>query len=126
MKDAKYELAPSLCELFNYCIVTKTIPDEFKEATVTPLFKNKGSILDKNNYRGISTLPPVGKIFEKLLATQITIYFNINKLFFNGQHGFRNNHSCETALHELISYLNEARNKKLIAALLFGQEYFTN
>jgi retron-type reverse transcriptase len=54
-----------------------------------------------------------------LLATQITIYFNINKLFFNGQHGFRNNHSCETALHELISYLNEARNKKLIALLLF-------
>lgn len=85
---------------------------QFKEAIVTPLFKNKGSILDKNNYRGISTLPPFGKIFEKLLATQITIYFNINKLFFNGQHGFRNNHSCETALHELISYLNEARNKK--------------
>ena len=49
---------------------------------------------------------------------QITIYANLNGLFFSGQHGFRNGHSCETALHELISYLNE-RNKRLISLLLF-------
>ena len=50
---------------------------------------------------------------------QITIYANLNGLFFSGQHGFRNGHSCETALHELISYLNENRNKRLISLLLF-------
>ena len=38
---------------------------------------------------------------------------------FEGQHGFRNGHSCETALHELISELNKNKNKTLISLLLF-------
>jgi hypothetical protein len=50
---------------------------------------------------------------------QITIYLNLNNILFSGQHGFRNGHSCETALHELISYLNENRNSKAISLLLF-------
>jgi hypothetical protein len=52
-----------------------------------------------NDYRGISVLPPVAKTFETLLAAQITIYLKLNNIFFTGQHGFRNGHSCETALH---------------------------
>ena len=43
----------------------------FKTAVVTPLYKNKGDNTDLNNYRGISVLPPISKIFEKILATQI-------------------------------------------------------
>jgi hypothetical protein len=50
---------------------------------------------------------------------QITIYLNFNGILFSGQHGFRNGHSCETALHELISYLNEKRNNRAITLLLF-------
>ena len=74
---------------------------------------------DFNNYRGISVLPPIAKIFEKLLAAQITIYLKLNNILFTGQHGFRNGHSCETALHELISDLNLNRDKRLISLLLF-------
>ena len=119
LKAAHEELAPVVTELFNKCIETKTIPNEWKLAVVTPLYKSKGIKTDLNNYRGISVLPPLGKLFEKVLATQIIIYFNMNNLFFNGQHGFRAFHSCESALHELISFLNETKNKKLIALLLF-------
>ncbi len=79
-------------------------------AIVTPLYKNKGSPTDMNNYRGISVLTPIGKMFEKIVATQITTHFNINNLFFDGQHGFRTDHSCETALHELLSIINDAKN----------------
>ena len=64
-------------------------------------------------------MPPIAKLFEKILASQITIYLNLNNILFSGQHGFRNGHSCETALHELISYLNENRNKRAISLLLF-------
>ena len=39
--------------------------------------------------------------------------------FLTGQHSFRKNHSCETALHELISDLNLSKDKKLISLLLF-------
>ena len=64
-------------------------------------------------------MPPVAKLFEKILATQITIYLNINNILFSGQHGFRSAHSCETALHELLTDLNRAKDKRLIAILLF-------
>ena len=94
-------------------------PIEWKSAIVTPLYKNKGAKSDFNNYRGISVLPPIAKIFEKILAMQISIYLNLNNILYSGQHGFRNGHSCETALHELISYLNENRNKRAISLLLF-------
>lgn len=112
-------LIPIYTKLFNYCIVSHTIPDEWKSAVVTPLFKNKGSKTELKNYRGISVLSPISKVFERLLSDQITKYFDTNNLFYSGQHGFRRNHSCETALHELISDLNLSRDKKLIALLFF-------
>jgi hypothetical protein len=112
-------LAPILASLFNHCIDVGKFPVEWKSAIVTPLYKNKGVKSDFNNYRGISVLPPIAKLFEKILASQITIYLNLNNILFSGQHGFRNGHSCETALHELISYLNENRNKRAISLLLF-------
>ena len=43
----------------------------------------------------------------------------MNEILFSGQHGFRNGHSCETALHELVSYLNENRNIRVTTLLLF-------
>ena len=57
--------------------------------------------------------------FNLLLAEQMRLYFEINNLFFHGQHGFRTNHSCESALHELISKCLDNKDKKLINCLLF-------
>ena len=96
-------LAQPLLEIINHCIIDNTIPDDWKIAIVTPLYKNKGDKSDMNNYRGISVLSPFAKIFEKIIASQIVQYFNDNNLLYNGQHGFRTGHSCETALHELLS-----------------------
>ena len=107
-----------LTKLINKCIELKQIPGEFKTAIVTPLYK-KGDKMDLNNYRGISVICPAAKIFEKIIATQIIIFFNTKKKFYNGQHGFRSDHSCETALHELLSDLNKIKSKKMIALLLF-------
>ena len=72
-----------------------------------------------NNYRGISVLPPVAKLLEKLLAIQIKNYFESNNLFYSGQHGFRKGFSCESALHELISEINTNQDMRKITLLLF-------
>ena len=40
------------------------IPNEWKFAIVTPLYKNKGDLSDFNNYRGISVLSPFAKLVE--------------------------------------------------------------
>jgi len=119
LKTCHLSLAPFFTQLFNDCVRAGLFPDEFKLAIVTPLFKNKGSPSELNNYRGISSLSPLAKVFEKIMAEQIKIYFEINKLFFSGQHGFRPNHSCESALHELISKCNKNNDNRLIYLLLF-------
>jgi hypothetical protein len=61
----------------------------------------------------------VAKLFEKVLAEQIVHYLSQHSILDTGQHGFRPGHSCETALHQLVSDLNTIRDKKLIAMLLF-------
>ena len=106
-------------KLINHCILTSTIPEDWKAAVVTPLYKNKGDNHDINNYRGISIISPIAKVFEKVLATQIIDYLNNNNILCLDQHGFRSEHSCETALHELLTDLNKARDNSLTSLLLF-------
>ena len=54
-----------------------------------------------------------------MISKQITKYLNDSNLITTEQHGFRNNHSCETALHEIFSKMNEIRSKRLIGIFLF-------
>ena len=68
-------------------------------AKESPIFKN-GSISDLNNYRPISVIPTVPKIFEKIIYDQLYQYLNENGLFNSGQSGFRSLHSILTALLE--------------------------
>ncbi len=103
IKYSALTLSKPISNIVNFCIVNNCIPNEWKFAIVTPLYKSKGELSDFNNYRGISVLTPFAKIFEKVLQSQILAYFNLNNLFHKAQHGFRSGFSCETALHEVIS-----------------------
>ena len=84
-KSCVTEFAPVVTNIINDCITSGTVPAEWKCAIVTALYKGKGSIEDINNYRGISVLPLVSKIFEKVIASQILYYLKANKILFNGQ-----------------------------------------
>ena len=100
LKLASSIIGPSLTKIFNSCIETETFPDEWKIAKVTPIFK-KGSKSDLNNYRPISVLPIVSKLFEKIIYQQLYDYLDIkNKLLNTYQSGFRSLHSTMTALLE--------------------------
>ena len=120
LKPTSPELLTTITSLFNDCLTSGRIPRDWKAALVTALYKGKGSDRENiNNYRSIAVLPPLAKAFEKIIASQISIYFNINKLFFTGQHGFRTGHSCETALHEIITNMLDVLGKRQIALYLF-------
>ena len=54
------------------------------------------------NYRPISILPAISKIFDKVMFNQLHAHFEVNKLYSNSQYGFRRNHSTEFAALELI------------------------
>ena len=108
LKACYEQVVPFLTKLFN----------ELCNAIVTPLHK-KGALYDMNNCRGISVLPIAAKIFEHVLSIQIKQYFSSNNLFSEHQHGFRTAHSCETTLHEIVSYCLVYLDKKILNALLF-------
>jgi hypothetical protein len=112
-------LSPIISIIINSCLNSMQIPDSWKIAIVTPLYKNKGDLSDSNNYRGISVLPPITKIFEKIISRQITSYFERNEFFINTQHGFRKNHSCETALNVVLERWKQTMDKSEVTLSCF-------
>ena len=56
-----------ICDFFNECVDKGTFPSILKHANITPVFK-KGYKGSNDNYRPVSILPVISKIFEKLLC----------------------------------------------------------
>ena len=77
----------SLAVLFNTAIETGQFPDSSKVARVTPIFKD-GEKTNKSNYRPISVLPVISRLFEKLVTDQLYKHMNENGQFSNDQSGF--------------------------------------
>ena len=90
-------LAPVLCDIFNWSLASGTFPHNWKIARVSPIYKD-GNIEDRSNYRPISVLPVISRLFEKIIFDQMYKYFVANKLFFSDQSGFRALHSVLTCL----------------------------
>ena len=102
LKVAAPIVSKSLAFVFNKSIETGIFPTDLKFAKVTPIFKaNEKDNL--NNYRPISVLPAVAKIFERITYNQLYAYLNGHKLLSNFQSGFRPLHSTATALLEATS-----------------------
>ena len=87
----------SLAFLFNTSIETSQFPDSWKVARITPIFK-EGDKTEKSNYRPISVLPVISKLFEKLVFNQLYHYMKENSLFTFDQSGFLRLHSTLTCL----------------------------
>lgn len=119
IKDSGDAVSTLLQHLFNLCISTCKIPNAWKTAKVSALHK-KGDTRDPTNYRPISLLSTVSKIFEKLVAQQLTAHFETHHLFAKEQHGFRRKRSTLTSLLMLTDniYNNIDHGKPTIAAFL--------
>ena len=63
----------TLEHLFKKPLTTRQFPSNLKMADVTPVFK-KNNPLSKENYRLVSVLPIISKVFEKLMQNQINLY----------------------------------------------------
>ena len=94
-------ISPTLSLIINKCILNGTVPDGMKVSKIKPLFK-KGDVTLLNNYRPITLLLCVSKMFERVLFNQLYEYFDRNDLLTQHQYGFRKNHSTEFAAMELI------------------------
>ena len=86
------------------CLANNKIPEEWKIAQVTPIYKGKGTKSSLDNFRPISILSPVSKVFEALLGQQMRVYLENNKILHQDQNGFRDGRSCHLALNTVVDY----------------------
>jgi len=107
LKELSRELAFPLTVLFNKSIATGIVPDEWKTAEVTAIFK-KGSRSDPGNYRPVSLTCITGKVLEAIVRDSIVDYFNQYGFYSECQHGFRNKRSCMSQLLQVMERLTLA------------------
>ena len=101
-KDGARILAKPITELSNLWMTLGSFPDACNIAKVKPLFK-MGSKTDPSNYRSISLLLLLPKVFERVVLDQTKEFLSLNKILYDYQSGFRKNHSTDTCL----SFLND-------------------
>ena len=112
-------LAESLTVIFNQSLITGIFPDEWKSARVTPLYKNSGKRNEPTNYRPISVIPVVAKVFERIIYEQVYHYLIKNSILTCHQSGFRSLHSTVTALLEATDSWAMNIDRGLINAVVF-------
>ena len=108
VKNIKTSIVPPLTKVINQSLLTGIFPDQLKNAKIVPVFK-KGDSMLLENYRPISVLPSLSKIFEKVMHIQLNDHFK--PLLYESQYGFRANHSTELAAIENIDIVIDAMEK---------------
>ena len=82
LKETADIIGPSLTDIFNFSVLTKVFPVDLKIGKVAPVYKS-GDKDDLNNYRPISVLPTMARVFENILYGQVYEYFTSHKLLGN-------------------------------------------
>ncbi len=71
-------LCPLYVKIFNKILDTGVFPSEWSIGVIIPLYKNKGDPTDTNNYRGITLLSCMGKLFTSILNDHLNQYSEAN------------------------------------------------
>ena len=109
----------ALAHIFNLSLSCGEYISAFKVAKVVPVFK-KGNPTEVNNYRPISLLPVMSKVFEKIMHRRVTLFLTQQNFFFKLQFGFRKNRFTSLANTLLTEYIVEAfeNREKVLGAFL--------
>ena len=104
-------ISPILSELFNKSVDSCTFPELLKIAKIIPIFKS-GSKTDMNNYRPISLLPTISKIFEKLIHKRVSSFLKKFDLLYPDQYGFQSKKSTTDAILKFTDQCHDALNSR--------------
>ena len=118
LKNFKKILSAPLSQIINLSFSGGVFPDMLRIAKVIPVFK-KGDPLECNNYRPISLLPNIGKIYEKLMHRRLTLFLRQNNSLFSYQFGFRNSYSTTHALISISEQIRTALDNNKFACGVF-------
>ena len=117
LKIAAPVISEMLTFLFNLSIYTCIVPKDWKKAMVTPIYKGKGDKDTPSNYRPISIIATISKIFETVIKDQIVSYLNVNNIISPDQSAYLCGRSTQTALHSIINELSGNMDKGYVNAI---------
>ena len=101
IKLASNQLSLPLTILFNFCVENGIFPDSLKISKVIPIYKS-GPKENMSNYRPISLLPVLSKVFEKFIYSRIFSFIKKHNILSSTQYGFRPNISPELAVVDVV------------------------
>jgi len=104
-------IAPVLSFIINKSFVLGKFPNLFKTAKVTPIHK-KGSNDKVENYRPISLLSNLNKVFEKLMYKRLYSFLCRYDILFHKQFGFRKGHSAVDAIINTVNMISMEKGNK--------------
>ena len=107
---SKYIIEP-LTYIINLSFSEGIVPVEIKTARIVPLYKAK-DVHDFSNYRPISILPLISKVFEKLIHARLYKFLTKYDILYQYQFGFREHHSTDLALNTLNNFISSAFESK--------------
>ena len=111
-------IAEPLSILLNRCMTTGIFPKRFKIAKVCPLFKS-GQRNDPSNFRPISILPSLSKIFEKIIHTRISNFLETTKQIPSEQYDFQKKKSTVDALLTHVEKIRNFLDRKIKVSSVF-------
>ena len=114
LKECSYDIAPILTLIYDGSLAQGTVPDDWRQTNVAPVFK-KGEKYNAANYRPVLLTSICCKTLEHIIVSNINKYLAFESILADCQHGFRSRRSCETQLvqfyHNWVSNLDRALNR---------------
>lgn len=111
LKSAIPSIITPLTHIINRSLLTGTVPTQFKQSKIVPIYKSSDPTLC-NNYRPVSLLPSFSKILEKCMYHKLTNFLENSNLFYKHQYGFRKSHNTIHPITHLLNACFHAHNSR--------------
>ena len=111
LHKCKNQLLTPLSMIMNKSVKTGKLPNIWKEAIITPIFKGGLKELP-SNYRPVSLTSQIAKLLERIIRWYLIKYLELNNAFPDSQHGFREQRSTVSQLLEHYDEIIDALEKK--------------
>ena len=103
-------LIPVLKTLFKACLEHGVVPTMWYRTIITPILKKDKDYRDPMNYRGISLMSTISKLFSSIINERIVCFLDTNGILCEEQNGFRKLRACIDHIYVLVTII---RNRKL-------------
>ena len=113
-------------KFFNIVLKTGIVPEVWCIGLILPLYKNKGDVNDPDNYRGITLLSCIGKLFTAIVNSRLTCYVDAVGALGDEQAGFRHTYSTIDhifTLHVIIEFYLKKKNRLYCAFIDYKKAF---